>query len=80
MTTLGFVSAPEPVTEVPNSQPRGRGGPEGECAAGGGPLGVRFTLTCAPAPADTEPGRSIAAPLQPRALCLALPLLALLWI
>ncbi|XP_033926997.1 ephrin-A4 isoform X2 [Melopsittacus undulatus] len=51
-----YYISPEPVTEVPNSQPRGRGGPE-----------------------DTEPGRSIAAPLQPHALCLVLPLLALLW-
>ncbi|KAM9623344.1 ephrin-A4 isoform 2-T2 [Morphnus guianensis] len=47
----------EPVTEVPNSQPHGRGGPE-----------------------DAVPARGIAAPLQPHTPCLALTLLALLWI
>ncbi|XP_049661698.1 ephrin-A4 isoform X3 [Accipiter gentilis] len=47
----------EPVTEVPNSQPHGHGGPE-----------------------DAVPARGIAALLQPRTPCLALTLLALLWI
>ncbi|XP_068851569.1 ephrin-A4 isoform X1 [Aphelocoma coerulescens] len=50
-------TTPEPVTEVPNSQPRGRGGPE-----------------------DVVPARGTAVPSQPCTPCLALVLLALLWI
>ncbi|XP_063276551.1 ephrin-A4-like isoform X1 [Prinia subflava] len=50
-------TTPEPVTEVPNSQPRGRGGPE-----------------------DVVPARGTAVPSQPCSPCLALLLLALLWI
>nr|XP_047905295.1 ephrin-A4 [Anser cygnoides] len=52
-------TTPEPVTEVPNSQPRGRGAPE-----------------------DAGTPRDTAAPAlqQRRAQCLALTLLALLWI
>lgn len=34
LTPSGFVPAPEPVTEVPNSQPRGRGAPDGEYEVG----------------------------------------------
>uniref|UniRef100_A0A8C4TW37 Ephrin-A4 n=1 Tax=Falco tinnunculus TaxID=100819 RepID=A0A8C4TW37_FALTI len=50
-------TTPEPATEVPNSQPRGRGGAE-----------------------DAVSAQGITAPLQPRAPCLVLALLALLWI
>ncbi|XP_019329669.1 PREDICTED: ephrin-A2-like [Aptenodytes forsteri] len=83
-----YYISPEPVTEVPNSQPHGRGGPEGEYKAGrwargrpGAPgAGGRLSLTSALALADAVPARGIAAPLQPRAPCLALVLLTLLWI
>lgn len=85
LTRLRFVSALEPVTEVPNSQPHGHGGPEGEYGAGRGTggwwgAGGQLTLTSAPALADAVPARGIAALLQPRTPCLALTLLALLWI
>ncbi|XP_064032203.1 ephrin-A4 isoform X1 [Pogoniulus pusillus] len=49
-------ATPEPLTEVPNSQPHGHGRPE-----------------------DAVSARGVVAPLQPHTPCLALMLLALLW-
>lgn len=57
--TTGFVSALEPVTEVPNSQPHGRGGPEGEYGArtgGWGGLALACPDLC------SRPGRRGARP------------------